>query len=98
MHDRILTGLFAGAAVLTDHTGYLDEIVCNNKNSMLFFDADKTDSLPGIISSELLKPEQLYKTAQNGQIMAGDRFGYSNIVGQLLEIIKDTDVIDNPGR
>ncbi len=89
-HDRIPMGMFAGAAVVTDHSGYLDEIAEKdaNDNSIVFYDIAHPGELEGILKDRLHEAEELYETAFTGRKFAEKRMHVDAIIDELIRIME----------
>ena len=88
IHDRITAGMYAGAAVATDHSGYLDELqITGGKDTLVFFDIQKPQELPEILMNALEDPNGLAVRAQYGRQLADRKLSASQIVRRLVEIL-----------
>ena len=88
-HDRISSIMLAGAACLSDSSGYLDEILApepENKE-MLIHDISAPESLIPIVQNALADEEGLYEMSVRGRNLANQAMTWKNRVDELLKIL-----------
>ena len=69
-HDRIPTAMLNGAAVITDHSKYLDECFMTgdrSKERLFFYDISHPEKINSMVSDIFSDRDRLYKAALRGQ-------------------------------
>ena len=89
-HDRIPAGMFAGAAVITDHSRYLDEIAEKDgiDSGIVFYDIAHPGELEGILKDRLDNAEKLYENAITGRGFAEKRMHADAVIDGLIRIME----------
>ena len=90
-HDRIPGGMFNGAAVLTDHSKYLDELfACDTEESrkLFFYDIDHPENVSDIIFDLLDEPERMYRAVRQSRQYSREYMTPKAVAKQLLEIME----------
>lgn len=89
-HDRIPTAMLNGAAVLTDHSRYLDECFlteAGNDEKLFFYDIEHPERVGSIASEILADKERLYRTAGRGREYAEGHMTWEQTGDALLSCI-----------
>ncbi len=85
MHDRIPTSMLNGAAVLTDHSAYLDE---NLKDYLNFYDIETPECVGEIAMVLLDDLEGIYDRVEKAWIYAWDHMSWECYAAKLMKIMK----------
>ena len=89
-HDRIPTAMLNGAAVLTDHSKYLDECFMTNDASeekLFFYDISHPEKINALVSDIFSDKERLYKTALNGRRYAEENMTWERTGDEIYKLI-----------
>ena len=89
-HDRIPTAMMSGAAVLTDHSKYLDEVLMpadSEDQKLFFYDISKPEKICSIVSTIFSDKDFLYKTAIRGQKYAIENMTWEKTAEELMKYI-----------
>lgn len=85
-HDRIPTTMLCGAAVLSDHSRYIDEYF---KDRIFYYDIESPEILPYKIKDILSKPEEAYSKITDNLIFAQENLTWDNVAKKVLDIIEE---------
>lgn len=90
LHDRIPTSMLAGAAVMTDTSGYIEEVFDHSSGhqDLIIYDVSHPEQLPYLIEDSLNDVEKLFKIAEQGRIKAEKILTWDARTDELMEIIK----------
>lgn len=85
IHDRILTGMVNGTAVISDSNDYLDNHF--TENEIITFNYNNIDNEVIRISQLINDEEYIYKLAENARQKAENEYTWDALVKKLLEFI-----------
>jgi hypothetical protein len=85
-HDRIFNAMLQGCAVVTDSSRYLDEILTDGENAILY-SLEERDELPELIGDALNNPQKLSKVAEQGYDTARRAHTWAHRAEDILKFI-----------
>lgn len=87
-HDRIASVMLAGAAILTDSSRYIDELVSTTGDeSMILFDISNPQMILELVNEMMTDKDRLYIVACNGRRLALEHFTWNKRVDDLVKIL-----------
>jgi len=90
-HERIFAAQAAGAAVLSDHSSWLDRRYVNNQN-IVFYQWQPSLNISERASTLISDPEISFKVAKAGQAQTLANHTWTCRVAEILEVCKQTAV------
>jgi hypothetical protein len=86
-HDRIFNGMLQGCAVVTDSSRYLDEVLTDGENAILYL-LEERESLPDQIWDTLRNPARLTDIAAQGYRTAQGAHTWAHRAEEILNIYR----------
>jgi spore maturation protein CgeB len=84
-HDRIFNAMLQGCAVVTDSSRYLDEILTDGENAILY-SLEERENLPEIIREKLRSPARLSDIASQGYCTAQGAHTWAHRAEYILKL------------
>lgn len=88
-HDRISAGLLNGTCVMTDTSGYIEEVYnCSGKHKeLLLYDISHPEEVPEFIHQMLENPGELYRVSRAGYEKTSKKLDWGAIGGEIVQIL-----------
>jgi hypothetical protein len=86
-HDRIFNAMLQGCAVVTDSSRYLDEILIDGENAILY-SLEQREELPELIGDALRSPARLADIASQGYRTAQGAHTWAHRAEYILNIMR----------
>lgn len=87
-HERVSAAMINGAAALTDHSIYLDELFLTDerdKEALFMYDISMPQNVPYMIDELLSDKERLYNASVRGRKFAEENYSVSVMAKKYLE-------------
>lgn len=85
IHDRIINGMLAKAAVVTDESEYLKETFLQGEKKLVTFRLPEIQELPALVRELLENPKQAEEIAENGYWFAKEHHTWKERAGYVFE-------------
>lgn len=88
VHDRVYTAMLNQSVCLTDSSEYMDQILEDGKNAILF-SLDRLDELPDKLHDYMQRPELLKDIAMQGFFTVKDAHTWQHRTFEFIELVKN---------